>query len=792
MKARFLWILPALMAAAASPAVAQSSISAKVVSVEGERCVLDQGRAAGVRERMIFDVYSKAKVINLPLSGSDEPVFVRQRVIARLIVRGVTDNQAQTEVYGRASEAIREGLAALFNPTEKAENQPPFIQKVSPESGSAFPWRKSVDIEVAIVNEASDAVYFEWSCQALKGEKGSKPAFEGGSLTARRTRAPRNSWICPAQPGTYQITITAYDSAGHKTTKEVAYLSRGPSGRLGSNATYSRVVCEWDRYATILDVGFDNDKTMYVLDGGGGTFGGDPALFKVRVDGVVLERVPIPSDHAGSRRLAITRDYLYLLDNYNSKVKRFRLNPSLATTIRSPAFSFGAGGEGNGKFGNPVDLSVDGDGNVAVLDAKQCAIQVFKPSGVFSYSLGARGNGQGQMLTPVAMAAGAEGELFCLDDGRKTIVVFSNGRHDRDLKLELTGKLTGLAYDPFKKILAVSDLKTGFLQRYSLEKDELLLVRPGGRQEESILELIRLKESGGVRSDGAAGFVVIDREGKSLVAFNAENGNRFGFVGRFGGLAIGDDLKIAASPEGQLVMLDPGDKYLYRVDKRGWMDLRLGGDTFGFKFYSPIDVAVSREGQIFVLDAGASQVLRFTSQGYPQAPYGRAGEGPNELNSCLDLECSGDRQNMVILQERKDHNIHLVDIESERGNAYPSQPNIDEPRVCCEGTDRGRTVWVVNDEVLGKISAGTPTFSSTSLTIDEATDATAGVDGSLYFVDADEDVIVVLNATGGAIGKIKNPRLANPVDIGLDNYGRLYIYDSSTEKVHLMTFAPPN
>ena len=353
------------------------------------------------------------------------------------------------------------------------------------------------------------------------------------------------------------------------------------------------------------------------------------------------------------------------------------------------------------------------------------------------------------------------------------VVVFRKGRFLKEWSLALRGPLTGLAYDPYTKHLGISDMNTRFLHRFETSTGRLLRVRPGGRQQKSLLDLIRLNESSMVRADGARGFVVVDREGKSMARFDAANANVFGFEGRWGAVDIGDSIKIAAAPDGDLVILNTSQYMLSRVNYRGWVKSRVGGDTFGFKFKGPTDVAVGPQGNMFVLDASVSRVYKFTPQGYFSTRLGSPGDGPNQLNSCIDMECSGTRENLVILQERKDHNVHVMKVLSGKGFAFPRVPAIDDPMVVCEGVNR--TQWIVNDDMLGKIATGSPNFQETSIEFDKATDATTSVDGFLYFVDGGDYFISVHSRGGAQISKIKLSKLPKPLDIAMDNYGTMYV-----------------
>jgi hypothetical protein len=787
--------LTALMASLMnSVALAQTPvISVRITKLIGEDVLIDKGSSAGVEPKMIFDIYSDALVVRLPFSGEKEPVYVKQEIIARLIIRSASSNEARAAVYGKSKKTIKVGFFGLYNPTQKAENQAPFVASVSPEKDSEYLWRDRVQIKLTIINEPEDQMYFEWTCRRLTNDKAPEGAFEGGVLLSERTIKPENTWVAPPQPGRYRIQVNIYDTAGKKVkeTLDLKSLGISPTKKLGANLKYKGVFCDSNMFQNIRDVTFDKNHNMYVLQTGSSSIvgGTSPSILVIDSSGQVKEKIDLPSKYKYFARLCLNSRYLFLLDSENKAVKRFRLarNGNIAQTLSSNPISFGRAGVGNGKFTTPVDMCLDSNGHVAVLDGAQSAIQVFRENGVFLFSMGMEGRELGQMQRAVALASDQNGRLFCLDDGRKRVLVFKNGAFDRELDCTSRGRLTGLAYDPYKEILGIADMDRGIVQRLSLKTGKVTPINaPWNGEEPSTVRLQKLRESAMLRCDGTSRFIAVDREGSSLALFNASTSlNNSGFKGRMGGVNIGDSLKVAASPSGDLVILNTSTMLLTRVTRRGWINLRLGGgDSKSFQFKTPIDVAVGDSGRIYVLDAKLSQVFHFNSNGFPaRTRLGTPGPGPSQLNSCLDMDCSGDRKYLTILQERKDHNMHQMQF-SGAGQAWPRIATISDPVVGCQGKD-GK-FWIIDDDVLVNIPPG-GAASPTSYEFDSITDMSTGVDGFFYAVDIDDAYISVHRAGGPQAGKIQMKKISKPKDIGMDNYGRMYVYDDSTEKVHLLS-----
>ena len=57
--------------------------------------------------------------------------------------------------------------------------------------------------------------------------------------------------------------------------------------------------------------------------------------------------------------------------------------PAGAATNHVKVLSWGSSGSGNGQFGEPTDVAVDGAGNVFVVDPTNKKVQKFTPSGAF-------------------------------------------------------------------------------------------------------------------------------------------------------------------------------------------------------------------------------------------------------------------------------------------------------------------------------------------------------------------------------------------------------------------------
>jgi sugar lactone lactonase YvrE len=775
--------------------------SARIQAVEGGEVRLDGGRAAGLSPRMVLDVYSDARVVRLPLSGKDEPLYVHQRVIAQIVVRVVEDKTARAALLGKSQAALSVGLLCLYNPTARAPNQPPSFVSVSPSSTSdgkktrEFAWRDRVVIRCKIENEPEDELYFEWSCYLLENRSPNPEvkSNSGGVLTSNRTRAPLNTWIAPPIPGVYRITVKAIDSAGQSNVENIDYISTGIKKPLGSGLKHIGLAWDPTLLSGLRDIAIDDDGAIIALQGtAGGILGSGSASIRVlATDGTLRESFDLNPELSGATAITLGLTAVYLLDAKNNKVHRFdRADGPIGASLKARFASFADRGTGNGKLTSPIDMVRDSKGRIAVLDGASSAIQVFNPGGVFLFSLGMPGKDAGQIERPVALASGPDGRIYCLDDGRKAILSFWDGAFEREIAVPARGRVTGFAYDPFSGVLGIAELGSERILRIRADTGAPLESSNDADEQPSMIELIKLNESTRVRADGCSGFLVIDREGRSLAHYTAPDSisvGRSGFVGRRGGLSIGESVKVAASPNGQLLALDSRNRIVTRLNRQGWADLRLGGaDSRGFSFASPIDIAVNELGSIFVLDAKSSQVISFTAKGYYIGrPLGRPGEGPTELNNCVDLDCSGYRSHLLILQDRKNNNIFQMNPSDGSGQSWPNNPSISDP-VAATCDIRG-VFWVVDDDVLGSLTPQRP-YGNAGAEFDAVSDMSASIDGYFYTVDSGDNHIAYHRPDNGAIiAKISLRPIAKPRDIGIDDHGRIYVFDDSSERVHILT-----
>jgi DNA-binding beta-propeller fold protein YncE len=154
------------------------------------------------------------------------------------------------------------------------------------------------------------------------------------------------------------------------------------------------------------------------------------------------------------------------------------------------------------QFNYPLDLDVDGDGNLYVLDSMNARVQVFDPEGVFLRSFGERGTALGSFQMAKGIAVDRSGHVYVTDAIGHRFVIFDllgthlmtlGGRTSTDGKLGVPGGFDmpkGIAADGSDGIWIVDSLnrmvhKYQFLNRDYLQKNP---IRP---EQTSVPEALR-------------------------------------------------------------------------------------------------------------------------------------------------------------------------------------------------------------------------------------------------------------------------------------------------------------
>lgn len=778
---------------AAGPARAADAIQARLTAVDNEGVRLDKGQSDGVSEGQIFDVYRDREVFYLPLTANTVPLVRPQKLVARVRVVACEASSARATVVERFAETpgapppvLEKNLAALLNPKAVAPNLRPTFHPDRPKLAAA-PWRGRIPISWKVDNDPGEPIMFAWSTT-------------GGTLAEPRTLQCSNVWIAPPEPGEYQVTIEATDAAGNVAREALTVTSTGMPERFPLRQfTVRQRYGAGSQYGQVRDLAFDALGRRFVLEQGkGGLL--SSGRYSVRVDLApgAMDRIPSGDRSLGVIAVSNPRQQgtrwvpgaLFVLDTDRRAVLRFGFGPAWNRVMEQEPMVLGntEGGAGNGRFVEPVDLAVTPDGErVLVLDAGQRCVQVYGQDGVFLLSFGRPGSGPLALKRPRALAVGPRGTVYVLDAERRVVIAYRDFSPVSEFEVgAVEDEPVGLAVDPFDGAVYVLDKASGWIKRF---QDGRLapphyIPQPG--------ELGRLSQPTRLRMDPTRVLWTVDREGGSLVRIDALT---MTVLGRTGGIELKGPLKVAGQPDGGSVALDTANGIVTSFDARGWAVARFGGEgEAAGQFGEAVDLAVTRAGLVCVLDATRQQVLTFSPQGRFNRAVGRPGEGPRDLRGALDLNVTPDRRYLVVLQQRESDNFNLLDPNPGRegsgtlltfGRDYADDQTASLGCVTGGGEGQKRFLfWTLNDDRdhvlltrLDQLPSQLPEgYESVS-------DMEANVAGFVFVCDQSDGMVRALSPDGTPALEIRSEVISDPRDLGVDDYGRLYIYDHSTREV---------
>jgi hypothetical protein len=93
----------------------------------------------------------------------------------------------------------------------------------------------------------------------------------------------------------------------------------------------------------------------------------------------------------------------------------------------------------NYMFVYPADIESDTDGNIFILDYRECLIKEYDPHGHFIRQIGRRGQGPGEFQGPYSMVISHQNKIYVGDPGLNKIEEFSlDGDYHQTLKIDLS------------------------------------------------------------------------------------------------------------------------------------------------------------------------------------------------------------------------------------------------------------------------------------------------------------------------------------------------------------------
>ncbi len=754
------------------------SVQAKIVEVQPDaRIKLDRGADSGIKERQVFEIFGETKAYSLPLSGG-VPMRVDRAVVAHAVVYQVSADSSMAHVWDLGKTNLQKEQVAVLNTGLNPPAAKPRVLKQTPAVGSAestVAWRKVVPIKLEVEVEPGRHVHYQWTTP-------SGGTFTGGVEVAPnvfRTTTPEIGWVAGLQERKYPINVSIMDSTGETAVFSLALTSLGAKTERAAHPKVSRTFFEKRKFEGLRDVAFDAKNTMFWLDGNPGAFAKE-FLRGVNSDGVDLGQAVVPGNFAA---MAVTNDYFYFLDLKDTCVKRFPRGGALAQVLTGDPLKIGESGSGTGRFKNPVDMCVLPDGGVVVLDADQRCVHRFDGEGRFVYSFGRGGEGEHDLKEPVALATSFDGLVYVLDNGRKRVVVYRNGRPEKDdIEVGTANEdLRGLGVDDFGSGLAVLERTSGSVKIFTRNREGW--TGTGRSSHGGSEDVATLRKPSRLRMDGARVAYVIDREGDSLTRFDTGSS---AFVGRLGGLELSDDVRLAASDYSDVVALDRSKRFALRFDHQGWATARMGDPGDNGELKTPLGVGVGGDGFVMVADAKKHEVERYHEQG---GAFDRSFGSDGVFPVVRYGQMSSEREKFVVLL---DDTLGVLDLAN--GNVAPF--TIQEAESVDFAAFSGQFLakpnapgefWIVDKsgKRVSHISINNMRAAPSIVSKDwkKVTGIAANAAGAVFLCDRKAKAIEVFSGSGTPLNTITDEQLGSPADVATDDMGHLYVFDDEHSRI---------
>ena len=181
-------------------------------------------------------------------------------------------------------------------------------------------------------------------------------------------------------------------------------------------------------------------------------------------------------------------------------------------------------GESSQAFFYPADVTVDGEGNIYVLDSGNHRIQKFSREGVYLETIGREGEGPVEFMYPVALDIDWQGNLVVFEPNRYRIHIISpDGQSDKFLDKVIDSGVFDLGCLPSGGFMAFANIAQPYREGVPVQKIKCLkLYDADGR---FLRSLIDCTDFGSLRNTINNNYVYYDsgEDGSIYVAFRYQN-----------------------------------------------------------------------------------------------------------------------------------------------------------------------------------------------------------------------------------------------------------------------------
>jgi len=427
----------------------------------------------------------------------------------------------------------------------------------------------------------------------------------------------------------------ATDEAGN------VYVADSGNYRVKKFDPEGRLISQWGspgqadgQFDAIYGVEVDNSGTVYVLDEDYGTWE-HPRIQKFTSYGQFIgtlerttaDQINLPIDLAIDGKgnvLVLAVDYRPKLNRtYGVRIEKYSPHGEFISQWGADA------GSNDGQFMRPRGIAVDAKDNVYITDGDNNRVQKFDPDGKFIMTWGTQGDGEGLFSTPRSIAVGKAGAVFVLDNN--SVQEFTaEGQFLARWKVKGTPG-SKMAIDAHSNVYVTNESSHNVL-KFDASGTVVQEWRCGGSKDD------RLRSPGGIAVDQSGHVVVADVGNSRIKRFTPEGK----FISQLGGNVWVGVTGLATGLSGNLYVACLGSDEIQRYNPDGRLIGRWGSTGSGDgEFRFPSAVAVGPSGNVYVADAGNCRVQKFTSEGEFLAKWGTEGTGDGQFSGPFFIEVDG-------------------------------------------------------------------------------------------------------------------------------------------------------
>ncbi|QHT66761.1 6-bladed beta-propeller [Rhodocytophaga rosea] len=321
---------------------------------------------------------------------------------------------------------------------------------------------------------------------------------------------------------------------------------------------------------------------------------------------------------------------MYVIDGNNYRILKYN-------SAGQFLLKFGSLGTADGQFSSPSDIAADAEGNVYVTDASKHLVQKFSANGQFLSKIGSGGTADGQFQSPVGIATDVQGNIYVADTVKKCIQKFNtNGQFL--LKFGSKGTANGqfttikdMAMDTQGNIY-IPDHSNNRVQKFTTNGQFLSTIL--------INDIISTDNSIAVDGEGNLYMPVTNDQDEmpSIRKYSSSGQYLFeyckygleeGQIEALGGIAV--------DAQGNVYISDFFSNTVYKRSSDGQIIWQIDPLANG-QFTYPTKIAVSEQGNVYVLDARNNRVQILSPTGQFLFKFGSKGIGDNQIWFPTDVD----------------------------------------------------------------------------------------------------------------------------------------------------------